>query len=60
MNTQKRDEIIDRVDADNWEAVLEAFEGGSLEEITATLNDMYPTEDNGELAQMIFDEVVSN
>lgn len=59
MNTPKQDEIIDRVGAENWEAVLEAFEGGSLEEITATLNDMFPTEDNSELAQMIFDELAN-
>lgn len=57
MNTQNQDYIIDHVGAENWEAVLEAFEGGSLEEIKATLDDMFPSDDNSKLAQMIFDEV---
>lgn len=59
MNTQTQVEIIDKTGADDWDAVIEAFGDGSLEEIEQTLNDMFPGEDVSELAQMIFDEVTN-
>ena len=57
MNTHEQDYIIDHVGAENWDAVIEAFEGGTLAEIKSTLDDMFPSDDNSELAEKIYNEL---
>lgn len=42
--------IIDQTGADDWDAVIEAFSGGSVEEIEDTLDDILPYSGNRELA----------
>lgn len=57
MNTQTQDQIIDQVGADNWGAVEDEFAGMTTEEVNARLDEIFPTEDNTKLAQMITDEL---
>lgn len=57
MTTKRQTEIIDQVGADDWDAIIEAFGGGTVGEIENTLDDMFPDDNNGELAQMIYNEV---
>ena len=52
-----RNEIIEHMGADNWEMVLYHFSGDTLSEIMNTLNDMFPHDDNAELAEAIFFEL---
>ena len=56
-NTQEQDYIIDHVGADNWAMVESEFTGQSTTEILATLNEMFPTEDNADLAERIHEEL---
>jgi hypothetical protein len=53
-----QNDILDYLGSEFTEKILhEEFDGKSLEEITATLNEWFPTEDNERLANEIFNEV---
>lgn len=52
-----KDEIIDRVGGANWQDVVSEFSGQGESEVKATLDYMYPHEDNQELAQAIAEKV---
>jgi hypothetical protein len=53
----RKDYIINKVGADDWDSIIEAFGDGTLAEIKAALDDIRPNNDNSELAQMIFEEI---
>ena len=57
QNTQAQDEIIDSVGADNWQQVVDEYAGRPAIEINVLLNEMFPTEDNGDLAERIYQEL---
>ncbi len=48
-----RDEIIDRLGADTWGQVLDAFGGLDRDAILAKLNDIFEHDDNAELARSL-------
>jgi len=53
-----QNDILDYLGSEFTEEMLhEEFDGKSLEEITATLNEWFPTEDNERLANAIKDAV---
>ena len=52
-----RDEIITRVGAEDWNQVVEWFIGMSGTEVLDSCNDIWPIENNTELAQAIYEEV---
>ena len=53
-----QNDILDYLGSEFTEEMLhEEFDGKSLDEITATLNEWFPTEDNERLANEIFNEV---
>jgi hypothetical protein len=52
-----RNEITDHVGAENWKMVVSEFAGQTLEQITATLNEMFTQVDNSELAEAIYNEL---
>ena len=52
-----RNDIIDHLGAENWEQVVKEFAGLLLAEILIELEVMFPSEDNGALAQAISWEV---
>ena len=53
-----QNDILDYLGSEITEEMLhEEFDGKSLDEITATLNEWFPTEDNERLANEIFNEV---
>ena len=56
-HTAAQDDIIDRLGATNWQEVVKEFRGKSLATVTKTLDKMFPTEHNAELAQAIVNEL---
>ena len=53
-----QNDILDYLGSEFTEEMLhEEFDGKSLDEITATLNEWFPTVDNERLANEIFNEV---
>jgi hypothetical protein len=52
-NRMTRDEIIDRLGADTWGQVLDAFGGLDRDAILAKLNDIFEHDDNAELARSL-------
>ena len=52
-----RDEIIDELGAENWEMVAREFEFKTRLKTKRVLDEMFPTEENGELAKAIFEEL---
>jgi len=56
-----RDEIIDRLGADNWADVVISFDGMSLGDIRSELTNMFPHEPeaNDELAQAVVYEFLN-
>ena len=52
-----RDEIVDRVGADDWKMVENQFSEMSLEEIKSYLNFMWPNESIDNLVEAIYNEL---
>jgi len=52
-----RDDIIDAVGASNWDEVANEFAGKTLATIQEELDEMFSTDDNGKLANDIYEEV---
>lgn len=56
-NTQRQDYIIDHLSANSFEDVMRLFFNQSLGMIQTMLDDIFPQDDNEELACMIYEEV---
>jgi len=56
-STQEQDHIIDHVGAENWQQVTREFRGQSESAVLKTLNGMFPTENNADLARRIREQV---
>ena len=55
---QRRDEIMDLMGADNWGMVTGAFENcATVGEIEFELDEMFPGDDNAQLARDIYEEL---
>ena len=57
MNAQRRDSIMELVGADNWGMVAEAFGGKSADDVEFELDEMFPGDDNAQLARDIYEEL---
>ena len=53
-----REEIIAHLGAENWIMVVNDFFDESLDSVLSVLDKLWPYEDNIELAQSIFDELL--
>ena len=54
----KQDYILDHMgDSVTWDMVDDEYNGKSFAEVLTDLNDMFPHDDNDELAQAIVDEL---
>ena len=52
-----KSEIIEHLNADDWQMVVDEYSGMSVEFIKASLLGMWPFDDNEELAQAIYEAV---
>jgi hypothetical protein len=60
MLTPKQDEILEGLCSDGsleWHEVEEMFAGLELSEVEEKLNEIFPTENNNDFAELIFGEV---
>lgn len=52
-----QEKIIEALGAENWEQAVAEFAWLNEDEILRDLDDMFPTEDNEEMAAIIYDAI---
>ena len=54
-----RSEIVEHVGANNWKMIEQTWSGAAPSAILAELDEMFPTEENKELAEAIYWELLA-